>query len=45
MFRRVSKQFTAMFKRKAFVHWYTAQGMDKMDFKAEQNMNDLVSEY
>ncbi|CAD5335656.1 unnamed protein product [Arabidopsis thaliana] len=24
MFRRVSEQFTAMFRRKAFLHWYTA---------------------
>jgi tubulin beta len=23
MFRRVSEQFTAMFRRKAFLHWYT----------------------
>jgi hypothetical protein len=23
MFKRVSEQFTAMFRRKAFLHWYT----------------------
>ena len=23
MFQRVSQQFTAMFRRKAFLHWYT----------------------
>ena len=23
MFRRVSEQFTVMFRRKAFLHWYT----------------------
>nr|GMD12738.1 tubulin beta-4 chain [Ipomoea batatas] len=46
MFRRVSEQFTAMFKRKAFLHWYTSEGMDEMEFtEAESNMNDLVSEY
>nr|GMD16211.1 tubulin beta-5 chain [Ipomoea batatas] len=46
MFRRVSEQFTAMFKRKAFLHWYTGEGMDEMEFtEAESNMNDLVSEY
>ncbi|MCO5593357.1 hypothetical protein L7F22_047368 [Adiantum nelumboides] len=46
MFRRVSDQFTAMFRRKAFLHWYTGEGMDEMEFtEAESNMNDLVSEY
>jgi tubulin beta len=29
MFRRVSDQFTAMFRRKAFLHWYTGEGMDR----------------
>ncbi|KAG7121035.1 Tubulin beta-1 chain like protein [Verticillium longisporum] len=38
--------FTAMFRRKAFLHWYTGEGMDEMEFtEAESNMNDLVSEY
>uniref|UniRef100_A0A453J942 Tubulin beta chain n=1 Tax=Aegilops tauschii subsp. strangulata TaxID=200361 RepID=A0A453J942_AEGTS len=46
MFRRVSEQFTAMFRRKAFLHWYTGEGMDEMEFtEAESNMNDLESEY
>lgn len=46
MFRRVSEQFTAMFRRKAFLHWYTNEGMDEMEFtEAESNMNDLVAEY
>jgi tubulin beta len=46
MFRRVSEQFTAMFRRKAFLHWYTGEGMDEMEFtEAESNMNDLVTEY
>eukprot|EP00918_Siedleckia_nematoides_P050280 GHVU01110077.1.p1 GENE.GHVU01110077.1~~GHVU01110077.1.p1 ORF type:complete len:420 (-),score=87.67 GHVU01110077.1:856-1974(-) len=46
MFGRVSEQFTAMFRRKAFLHWYTGEGMDEMEFtEAESNMNDLVSEY
>ncbi|KAJ8937212.1 hypothetical protein NQ318_006633 [Aromia moschata] len=38
--------FTAMFRRKAFLHWYTGEGMEEMEFnEAEGNMNDLVSEY
>ena len=46
MFKRVSDQFTAMFRRKAFLHWYTGEGMDEMEFsESESNMNDLVSEY
>ena len=44
--KRVAEQFTVMFRRKAFLHWYTGEGMDEMEFtEAESNMNDLVSEY
>lgn len=46
IFKRVGDQFSAMFRRKAFLHWYTSEGMDEMEFtEAESNMNDLVSEY
>merc|ERR1719296_624919 len=46
MFKRVAEQFTGMFRRKAFLHWHTGEGMDEMEFtEAESNMNDLVSEY
>ncbi|KAI8665220.1 hypothetical protein LRP88_12748 [Fusarium phalaenopsidis] len=46
IFKRVGEQFTAMFRRKAFLHWYTGEGMDEMEFtEAESNMNDLISEY
>ncbi len=46
LFKRINDQFTAMFKRKAFLHWYTGEGMDEMEFtEAESNMNDLISEY
>jgi tubulin beta len=31
LFKRISDQFTAMFKRKAFLHWYTQEGMDEME--------------
>ena len=35
-----------MLRRKAFLHWYTGEGMDEIEFtEAESNMNDLVSEY
>lgn len=46
LFKRVSDQFTSMFKRKAFLHWYTQEGMDEMEFtEAESNMQDLIAEY
>jgi len=46
MFKRVSEQFTLMFRRKAFLHWYTGEGMDEMEFtEAESNVTDLVAEY
>jgi len=44
--KRVADQFTVMFRRKAFLHWYTGEGMDEMEFtEAESNLNDLISEY
>ncbi|KAJ7212247.1 tubulin beta chain, partial [Mycena pura] len=46
LFKRTIEQFRAMFKRKAFLHWYTQEGMDEMEFtEAESNMQDLVAEY
>ena len=36
-------QFSAMYKRKAFLHWYTGEGMDEMEFtEAESNCHDLM---
>ena len=36
-------QFSLMFKRKAFLHWYTGEGMDEMEFtEAESNTLDLM---
>ncbi|XP_025871314.2 tubulin beta chain-like [Vulpes vulpes] len=46
LFKCISEQFTAMFRRKAFLHRYPGEGMDEMEFtEAESNMNDLVSKY
>ncbi|GAA6004473.1 hypothetical protein JCM10207_000742 [Rhodosporidiobolus poonsookiae] len=46
LFTRVQTQFSAMFRRKAFLHWYTGEGMDEMEFtEAESNLQDLVAEY
>jgi tubulin beta len=46
LFKRVGEQFSAMFRRRAFLHWYTGEGMDEMEFtEADSNMNHLISEY
>ena len=46
LFKRITEQFRAMFRRKAFLHWYTGEGMDEMEFiEAESNMHDLIAEY
>jgi hypothetical protein len=46
LFKRIGDQFSAMYRRKAFVHWYTGEGMDELEFaEAESNLQDLVSEY
>ena len=31
-FERVLDQFTSMYRRKAFLHWYTSEGMDELEF-------------
>jgi tubulin beta len=46
VFKRITEQFSTMFRRKAFLHWYTGEGMDEMEFvEAESDINDLISEY
>ncbi len=46
MFKRVAEQFTVMFRRKAFLHWYIGEGMEEMELtEAESNISDLVTEY
>ena len=46
VFKTVSEKFSAMIRRRAFLHWYTGEGMDEMEFtEAGSNMNDLISEY
>jgi len=46
VFKRISLQFSAMLKRKAFLHTYLAEGMEELEFtEAEANLNDLVAEY
>lgn len=46
LFKRTADQFSLMFRRKAFLHWFTGEGMDEMEFtEAESNLQDLISEY
>eukprot|EP00794_Sanderia_malayensis_P017074 gene17074-18794_t len=46
IFKRLDEQFTSMFRRKAFIHWYTNEGMDDMEFtEAQADLSDLVAEY
>ena len=46
IYQRIADQFDAMFRRKAFLHWYTGEGMDEMEFtEAESNLRDLILEY
>lgn len=46
VFQRVGGQFEQMFHKKAFMHWYTAEGMDETEFtEAYANMKDLIDEY
>jgi len=46
VFTRIGDQFRAMFRRKAFLHSYTQEGMEEMEFtEAESNIVDLVQEY
>merc|ERR1712217_527052 len=46
IFQRLATQFGAMYRRKAFLHWYKGEGMDKMEFQeADKNVRDLITEY
>ena len=30
--KKIMEQFSTIFEKKAFVHWYTGAGMDEMEF-------------
>merc|ERR1719289_411189 len=46
IFQRLATQFGAMYKRKAFLHWYKGEGMDEMEFQeADKNVRDLITEF
>jgi tubulin beta len=46
MFKRIDDQFTSLFRRRAFVHWYVAAGLQLEDFReSEALVNDLVESF
>jgi len=46
IFQRLATHFGALFKRKAFLHWYKGEGMDEMEFQeGDKNVRDLITEY
>lgn len=46
VFQHVSEQFETMFRRRAYLYWFTSEGMDEMEFtEASSNLADLITEY
>lgn len=46
IFERIIEQFDTMFEKKAFVHWYTGEGMEEQEFvSARDVVMDLCEEY
>lgn len=46
LFNRLLNQFGIMYRRKAFLHWYTGEGMEEKEFvDAEQSLRELIQEY
>ncbi|XP_055591882.1 tubulin beta chain-like [Uranotaenia lowii] len=46
LFSRLLEQFSTMYRRKAFLHWYLGEGMEQQEFTdAEQELRQLISEY
>lgn len=46
VFKRIVTQFSKMFERKAFLHWFQGEGVDEDDFNvSEFNANNLCDEY
>jgi len=45
-FQKILDDFRKMHKAKAYLHWYTGEGMDSDEFsEAASNLEDLISEY
>jgi tubulin beta len=46
LFTRVDNQFSKMYSRRAFIHWYVNEGLETVEFdEARSNTTDLIQEY
>ncbi|CAG9321094.1 unnamed protein product [Blepharisma stoltei] len=46
VFSRINGEFDLMYKKKAFVHWYTAEGMEESEFaEAREDLAELQADY
>ncbi|XP_070499056.1 tubulin beta-8 chain-like [Chironomus tepperi] len=46
IFRRLIEQFDRMFEKRAFMHWYTGEGMEEEEFRRARNIVcDICDEY
>lgn len=46
LFTRVDSQFTKMYSRRAFIHWFVNEGFEAVEFdEARSNMTDLIQKY
>ncbi|XP_034934663.1 tubulin beta chain-like [Chelonus insularis] len=44
--KRIVNECSAMFERKAYIHWYTSEGMEESELEDAQNsLYELISEY
>ncbi|GAB1598959.1 tubulin beta-2 chain-like [Argonauta hians] len=46
LLKRIMTQYNTMLRRRAYLHWYTGEGMDENEFiEAGSNVEDLIAEY
>ena len=44
--KEIVAKYVKLFQKKSFLHWFTGEGMDEMEFtEAGSNVNDLIKEY
>jgi tubulin beta len=44
LYKGLAEKFAKMFRKKAFAHGYTSEGIDELEFaEAESNLSDLQS--
>jgi tubulin beta len=42
----MEEKFAAMYRRRAFLHWYSGEGMEELEFdEAHTNLKSLIDEY